>query len=118
MKMIFFNKEVKDGLNRNAGYGGNLKGDGMQMGASFCMEAGGSILLDHRQVNFADHVSPEDVLSAFNLDPSLLHTPRGKEVAEGAPEAVASIPDASHPTVHDSSGAETECKKGCCSSCK
>eukprot|EP00243_Klebsormidium_subtile_P001928 TRINITY_DN13651_c0_g1_i2.p1 TRINITY_DN13651_c0_g1~~TRINITY_DN13651_c0_g1_i2.p1 ORF type:complete len:223 (-),score=54.24 TRINITY_DN13651_c0_g1_i2:346-1014(-) len=67
-----FNKSVKDGLRRTTEVPGDLKGDGMQLGATFAFAQGGDLLFEFRQKNFAEHPTCEQVLRAFGIDPSVL----------------------------------------------
>eukprot|EP00696_Hemimastix_kukwesjijk_P003156 gnl/Hemi2/13869_TR4716_c0_g1_i1.p2 gnl/Hemi2/13869_TR4716_c0_g1~~gnl/Hemi2/13869_TR4716_c0_g1_i1.p2 ORF type:complete len:126 (+),score=36.32 gnl/Hemi2/13869_TR4716_c0_g1_i1:325-702(+) len=51
---------------RNAGVSGNFKGNGLQLGATFIVDAGGQrVLFDHRQANYADHPTNEAIMEAL-----------------------------------------------------
>eukprot|EP00246_Nothoceros_aenigmaticus_P002108 TRINITY_DN1288_c0_g1_i1.p1 TRINITY_DN1288_c0_g1~~TRINITY_DN1288_c0_g1_i1.p1 ORF type:complete len:214 (+),score=37.02 TRINITY_DN1288_c0_g1_i1:217-858(+) len=72
IKMLVADKEVKQALSKTKAVPGNLKGDGMQLGATFVLSKAGETLLDFRQKNFADHTSAESILVACGLDPGLV----------------------------------------------
>jgi hypothetical protein len=40
---------------------GDFQGDGMQLGATFLVDVGGNVLMDHRQQHFGDFPSMEEV---------------------------------------------------------
>eukprot|EP00897_Mesotaenium_endlicherianum_P009983 jgi/Mesen1/9012/ME000563S08323 len=84
LRMLGFNRAVKDSLARTKAVPGNLKGDGLQLGATLLLDKGGAVLLDYRQQHFADHPSPAAVLEAFGLDPALLHPPASSAAGAGA----------------------------------
>ncbi|KAI5056511.1 hypothetical protein GOP47_0028329 [Adiantum capillus-veneris] len=63
-KMLF---DVKDAL-KKVSVPGNLKGDGRQLGATFVIAKGGTMLMDHRQKDFADHPSSQSILEACGVD--------------------------------------------------
>lgn len=79
LSMIFLNKAVKAELDKYKSIPGNLKGDGMQLGATFVFDKGGAMVLDYRQRDFGDHPTPEALLKALDLDPSGLSSPSEEE---------------------------------------
>ncbi|MCO5599569.1 hypothetical protein L7F22_053675 [Adiantum nelumboides] len=63
-KMLF---DVKDALKKANDVPGNLKGDGRQLGATFVIAKGGTMLMDFRQKDFADHPSSQSILEACGV---------------------------------------------------
>ena len=46
---------------------GDLKGDGMQLGATFIIEKGGKVLLEHRQKFYGDYLSRNAIRKVLGL---------------------------------------------------
>ncbi|KAH7431791.1 hypothetical protein KP509_08G066700 [Ceratopteris richardii] len=74
-KMLY---DIRDALKKANDVSGNLKGDGRQLGATFVIAKGGTMLMDFRQKDFADQPSLESILEACGVDrkdyPSNLNT--------------------------------------------
>lgn len=68
LKDIAMNRDVSSAFKKTKKVPGNLKGDGRQLGATFVFAKGGDVLVDHRQKNFGDHASNEDILKAAGID--------------------------------------------------
>eukprot|EP00250_Pteridium_aquilinum_P035202 c8865_g1_i1 orf=109-831(+) len=64
-KMLY---DVRDALKKASNVPGNLKGDGRQLGATFVIAKGGTMLMDCRQKDFADHPSSQSILEACGVD--------------------------------------------------
>eukprot|EP00850_Spirogloea_muscicola_P016187 SM000130S27074 [mRNA] locus=s130:53679:55208:+ [translate_table: standard] len=69
---VLFDRRTHERARETSSTPGDLKGDGMQLGATFAIDQGGAQLLDYRQTCFSDHVTPEQVLTAFGIDAALL----------------------------------------------
>lgn len=61
--VVAANKLAKD---RNVG--GNMKGDGWQLGGTYVVDKGGDVLLEFQQAKFGDHPTREDLLKACGLE--------------------------------------------------
>lgn len=70
-KMLY---DVRDAIKKATDVPGNLKGDGRQLGATFVIAKGGTMLMDFRQKDFADHPSAQSILEACGIDPNLYPT--------------------------------------------
>jgi len=62
------------------GIQGNIKGDALQNGGTIVVAAGGKALLTFVQDHPADHVEPEDVLKALNIEGPLMIMPNPPKV--------------------------------------
>jgi len=47
---------------------GNLKGDGLQLGATYVVDKGGVVLMEYRQKHFGDHPPNNMVLEALGIN--------------------------------------------------
>lgn len=89
ISQLFFNTKVRAELERTKDVSGNLSGDGMQLGATFVMDVGGAMILDFRQEDFSDFLSPEQLLEACgipsrSLKPSRLRSSLAKSDSKEA----------------------------------
>eukprot|EP00850_Spirogloea_muscicola_P021927 SM000268S09743 [mRNA] locus=s268:70296:71608:- [translate_table: standard] len=89
---VLFDRRTHERARETSSTPGDLKGDGMQLGATVAIDQGGAQLLDYRQTCFADHVTPEQVLMAFGIDAALLPPKPPKPEIKAA-----SITSAAHP---------------------
>lgn len=74
----------KDVINANnkakaRGVGGNMKGDGMQLGGTYCVESSGKVIMEFQQEKFGDHPTREDVLKALGLEGEIPNLPKLEE---------------------------------------
>ncbi|KAH7421173.1 hypothetical protein KP509_13G044000 [Ceratopteris richardii] len=65
VKMLY---DSRDAIKKASNVPGNMKGDGRQLGATFVIAKGGSMLMDFRQKEFADHPSLASILEACGVD--------------------------------------------------
>ncbi len=75
---MLLDKEVraKNAQANARGVGGNLSGDGMQLGGEYVVAKGGQVLYEYQQRNFGDHSSPSDLLKALGLEAEIPNIPK------------------------------------------
>lgn len=68
-RMLLDSEVIKaNQLAKDRGVGGNMKGDGWQLGGTYATDAKGDIILEFQQEKFGDHPAPADILKAVGLE--------------------------------------------------
>lgn len=80
-EVIKANKLAKD-----RGVGGNLSGDGWQLGGTYTVDEKGEILLEFQQAKFGDHPAPADILKSIGLEDEIPKIPVIDKVSEEKPD--------------------------------
>ena len=67
---MMIGKAFRDAYSKSKGMGisGDMKGDGFQNGGTLVVAKGGKLLFEHRQLDVAEHISPDDILKALKIE--------------------------------------------------